>query len=439
MSRLALALALVLAVAGCESYNPFGSKEEPKLEGERIAVLLENPDIEPDPLIADLDVVLPAPQTNADWPQSGGVPSHVMNHLALADAPKEVWERSIGSGSSSTRRLLASPVVADGVVYTMDSQSEVRAFSAEDGDRLWSVDVSDDQDEEGDLGGGIAYDKGRLYVATGFAQVIALDAETGDVIWRERAFAPLRSAPTIADGRVFALTIDNRLLALSAEDGRTLWTHTGIAEVAGILGGASPAVFEDTVVVPHSSGEIFALRTDTGRALWSDSLAAVRRADPVSPLADIRSNPVIDGGLVFAVSHSGRMVAIDMRTGGRVWEKQVGGIQAPWVAGDYLYVVTQEGMVLCLAKANGRIRWVRELPRWQDEEAKEGAILWAGPVLAGDRLILAGSQGEALSISPYTGEVLGKLELPDDVLIAPIVANGTVYFLTDDAELVALR
>lgn len=439
-SRLVLIGLLAVAVAGCDSkLNPFGKKDEERLPGERISIMLANPDLDPDPLIADLQVVLPPPETNADWPQPGGNARHVMQHLKLSDAPKKVWDVDIGSGSSSERRLLASPIVADGVIYTKDAKSQVRAIKAENGAKIWSVNVEDEDEEEGDLGGGIAYSDGRIFVTTGFAKVIALDAATGQEIWRERIVAPMRAGPTLADGRVFAVTIDNRLIALNAEDGRVLWMHTGIAEVAGILGGASPAVADGVVVVPHSSGELFGVRFDSGRPIWSDTLAAIRRIDSVSQLSDIRGHPVVDDGLVFAMSHSGRMVAIDLQNGGRIWDKQIGGIQAPWVAGEYIYAVSPEGLVVCLMREQGRIRWVRQLQRYKDEDDQEGAIVWAGPVLASDRLIIAGSHGEALSISPYTGEVTGRIELPDDVMIAPIVADDTLIFLTDDAQLVAYR
>lgn len=440
MGRIALIVLLSLGLAGCSSsLNPFKAKPPERLKGERISVMLANPDLDPDPAVADLQVVLPPPKANESWPQPGGSASHMMGHPALGNAPKRVWSVSIGAGSNRRRRLLAAPVVADGTVFAMDAENKVSAFDAKSGGQIWSLELQSKEEDGGDLGGGLAYDGGRLYVTTGFAMVIALDAKTGKEIWRQSAGAPMRAGPTVAGGTVFALTVDNRLVALRAEDGREIWHHAGLTEVASILGGASPAVDGDIVIVPNSSGELFALRTDNGRPLWSETLAAIRRIDAVSQLADIRGDPVIEGGLVFAMSHSGRMVAVNARTGGRIWDKQIGGIQTPWLAGDYLFAINSDGMVFALLKSSGRIRWVRQLQRYEDPEDKKGPIIWAGPVLVGDRLIVAGSQGEALSISPYTGKILGRLELPDNVLIAPIVANRTLYFLTDDAELLAYR
>jgi len=251
--------------------------------------------------------------------------------------------------------------------------------------------------------------------------------------------APIHSPPTVADGRVFVVTVENELDVLAADDGRKLWAHNGLPEPAGLAGGASPAVAGDLVVVPYSSGELYALRVENGRPLWNDSLAAAQPVGALSSLADIRGAPVIDRDRVFAISHSGLMVSIDLRTGDRVWEQDIGGVHAPWVAGDYIFVLSADNQLICLTRADGRVRWARELPQWNNPEKKRDPIFWSGPVLAGDRLIVISSEGEAFSVSPYTGEPLGRVDFPDGVFINPIVGDKTLYVLTDEADLVAMR
>ena len=142
----------------------------------------------------------------------------------------------------------------------------------------------------------------------------------------------MRAAPTVSGGRVFVLTFDNQTFALAASDGRTLWTHTGIQESTNLLGTASPAVSGGTVIIPYSSGEIYALQVENGREIWSDSLAALRRTDPLADIAQIRGLPVIDRGIVYVVSHAGRTVAFDLKRGSRIWEREFGGTETPWAA-----------------------------------------------------------------------------------------------------------
>ena len=430
-------IAAAISLQACGYW--FGTSEAPPLPGDRISVLRLDEVLKPDQRLRDLDVLLPRPQINPDWPQSGGTANHSMHHLAAEGDLAVAWVADIGKGSSSSTQLLAQPVIAGGRVFALDVNARVSAISAETGTTLWTVDLESNEDNDGLLGGGIAYFKGRLYVTTGFAQVIALDAGSGEEIWRRGVSGPVRSAPTVRGGRVFSISIDNQLHVFAADDGRDLWSHVGVVETAGLLGGASPAVDAGVVVAPFSSGELVALRAQNGRSVWSDSLAALRRTDPVSSLAHIRGNPVIDRGRVFAISNSGRMVSIDLRTGGRIWERPIGGTQSPWVAGNFIYVLTGNAELVCLSRREGRIRWVAPLQRFENEKNKKTPIIWVGPVLAGDRLIVASSLEEAWSISPYTGKLLGRVKISGPVLIPPAVAGGTVYILTDEAKLIALR
>ena len=133
------------------------------------------------------------------------------------------------------------------------------------------------------------------------------------------------------------------------------------------------------------------------------------------------------------------MAAIDLRTGRRVWTREIGGTESPWVAGDFIYTITNDNELICISRDDGKVHWVIGLPRYEDPKDREDPIVWSGPVLASDRLIVAGSDGEALAISPYDGRLIGVVEMPDGVSVPPIIADGTVIFLANDADLVAYR
>ena len=426
------AVAAVLALGGCED------KKVP-LKGTRIPILIHENQVVPDAALANVTVELPRPVVNQSWDQPGGNAGHNMQHVELGDALKRAWSASIGSGMTEDSAPLAEPVVANGKIYTMDTDSEIRAFDIQKGKRIWTTDVLDSDDADNSLGGGIAYGDGRVYVTTGLALVFALDAETGKEIWHQSVPGPMRAAPSFADGRIYVVTVDNEMLVLNAETGKTLWTHNGISEIAGLLGGSAPAVAGGTVIVPYSSGEVYALTTSNGRVLWSDNLGPVRRGDIASRITDIRGLPVVDKDRVYAISHGGRMVAIDFKTGRRVWDKLFGGVQTPWVAGDYIYVLTIDSVLVCISHKDGRVRWAAELLRYGNPAKKEDPIAWNGPVLAGDRLLVANTRGEVLALSPYTGELLGKITFGGPISVSPLVADETVYILTDSGDLSALR
>ncbi|MBK1836287.1 PQQ-binding-like beta-propeller repeat protein [Azospirillum sp. YIM B02556] len=440
--RAALLSASLLSVflAGCDTLDSwFGKTADPPLPGKRVAVLQRERKVEPDAQLAATAVTVPPPVANAVWAQPGGTADHVLGNLALSANPSDAWRADIGSGASSSRALLGTPVIADGRIFAMDADSHVSALNERSGQSLWRVDTRPENERGGATGGGVAYADGRVYAATGFAEVLSLEAATGKVLWRKRIAGPVRGAPTVAGGRVLVITLDNQTVALSVEDGTVQWSQQGILESAGLLGAASPAVTGTLVVSPYSSGELFGLRPETGRVAWQDSLAAVRRTGALSNLADIRGLPVVDRGAVYAIGHSGRMVAIDERIGARIWETEIGGVQTPWLAGDYLFTVTNDQEVVAVARQTGKVRWVSPLARFKDPEDRTGPIVWSGPVMAGSRLWVTSSEGQLLGLSPSDGKVEVTRSLPTGSYLSPVVANNTLYVLCDNGTLVAFR
>lgn len=443
LGKWAVIAVMGIGLAGCETVGGWFSAsddDEDRLPGERISIMTLEQNLEADPRLQDMTVVLPKPYENDEWAQPGGFADNVLHHLSAPGPLDRIWEISAGSGSSSSTPLATAPILADGKIFILDADTEIRAFDADSGKEVWSVDlVPDNESTSAGRGGGAAYADGRVFVTTGFGDAVALDAKTGEEIWRNNVGVPYRAAPTVNGGRVFTVTSDNQTVALAAADGSVLWRHQGITEAAGILAATSPAVSGSVVVSPYSSGEIFALRVENGSVLWSDSLTRTGAMSSLTELNDVAGRPVIDRGRVYAVSHEGRMVSIDARSGERVWTRNISGVQTPWVAGDFIFLVTTEAEVVCLSRRDGRVRWITQLQRFEDPEDRSGPIEWSGPVLAGDRLVLASSEGALASLSPYDGEVLGTLDIGEAVYIAPIVARGTLYLLTDDADLVAYR
>ena len=153
----------------------------------------------------------------------------------------------------------------------------------------------------------------------------------------------------------------------------------------------------------------------------------------------IVGRPVIDRNVVFAISHSGTLAAVNLRSGSRTWTRNIAGIQTPLVAGEYVFVVSTDGLVVCVARQDGRVRWTAQLPAFDNPEKKRGPIVWTGPLLISNFLVLVASNGQATLLSPFNGQKLGVTEIPAGTFITPVVANGIMYVLTNEGELVALR
>jgi len=440
-----LILLLPLMLGACDTVKDFfdpNADTKRRVPGERISVLAFDSQLDPDPALAELAMELPRPWVNPDWPQSGGYPGHAMHHLALGESLRQAWVADIGSSGDDYSKILSQPIVADGWVFTLDAETRVTAYEASSGRRIWRMNLTPRGEDSGALGGGLSYVDGRLYVTTGFGDVLAVQARTGLVYWHVPLKLPIRGAPTADGGRVFVITQDNQLYALDAEAGRVLWQHAGLVENAGLLGASSPAVEGNVVIAPYSSGELVALRVDTGVVAWQEQLVRTTgRVNSIGALNDISARPVIDRGRVYAVSQSGRFVAIDLRTGERIWERSISSVQTPWVAGDYIFVVSVDAEIMCLSRRDGKVKWIRQMRRYKDPENRgnKGLITWYGPVLAGNRLLVASTDERAFALSPYTGDLIGSIKLSGPAASSPVVAAQTAYILTEDARLLAFR
>jgi len=439
-------LVIIVTTTSCDTIKEnfdsgyFGlSQNKERLPGKRISILAQQRSIKPDITSDKHQIILPPPITNKDWPQTGGYANHAMHHLRLGQTLQKRWSVNIGTGSSSSERLMAQPIIAQGRLFTMDAETTINAYNINNGEELWSTQITPKGEEDDHINGGLAFDNGQIYATTGFGHIVALAAKTGKISWRRDVKTPFRTAPTAKDNRIFAITITNKLFALNGQNGTILWTHTGIEETTNLLGGGSPAIDNGVVVAPYSSGELVALKVQNGQELWNDSFAGSRRDLGTATLASIRGRPIIELNMVFAISNNGQLTAINLRTGKRIWERNIGGIESPWVAGNYLFLISNNTDLIALGKKDGQIYWVTALPEWKNQKRRKGKITWTGPVLGSDRLILAGSGGKALSISPYSGKILGQKKMPDGVTISPVIAQNTLIFLSDDAELVSYR
>ncbi|MEA3016285.1 MAG: outer membrane protein assembly factor BamB [Sphingomonadales bacterium] len=436
----ALSAAAILAtLGGCGIFGSNGPKGTPTV-GTRIPVLTAEAAVEADPELADVPVTLPPAEVNADWAQGGGSASKSMGHVALGTAPAAAWSVGIGQGSSQNARLAAAPVVGGGRVYTIDSQAVIRAFNPDNGSVVWQHQLTSAQASgRTHFGGGVSFDGGRVYAVNGAGDAAALDAATGAVVWQVRPGGPLRGAPTVAADTVYVVSQDNQLYALNVANGEQRWTRSGAAEASGVFGVASPAFAQSTVVAGYSSGELAAYRYENGQEVWSDALTRTSVTTSVSALSDIDADPVIDHGRVFAIGQGGRMVAVELNTGQRLWELNVAGIATPWVAGDWVFVVTEQAQLLAIARASGRVRWISQLQRWRNAEDRRGPITWRGPVLAGGRLVLVSSLGHIVFASPADGSVQATVNGRAPISLPPVVANNTLYILDDNGRLTAYR
>ncbi len=447
-----LLLATALTLSGCNSMPSVDmpslpslpswmgghTKPKEKLVGERISVIPIDAALQPDPALKDTKVSLPAVTVNADWTAHSGMFAAEAGNLAGSAFDKQA-SASVGEGNEFVNTLVITPVVAGGKVFAMDALGFIVARDVTDISKtVWSGKGASEEDELPVYGGGLAYDDGKLYVTSGRGKLMALDGATGKELWTKQLHVPFRSAPRIAGGKLFATTIDNQLFAVNLADGDVLWTQRGISETTGLMNTVSPAASGDVVVVPYSSGEVYVLADADGREVWSESLSGGKHAPAATLFGGIGGDPVIDGSVVFTANSAGLLSVRALTTGQPAWEMPVGTTNTPWIAGEYLFVLTAENTLVCMHKFDGHIRWSTKLTSFEDETKKKNPITWKGPVLVDGKLALVGSNAQLLLVDAADGKIAATKEIPEDIYTPPVVAGGKMYLVSKDATLYQL-
>ena len=394
----------------------------------------------PDLSLKGIKVYLPKPSINNTWGQLTNNEAHQVLHPLVDNNISLFWKSSIGKGQSKKKPISSQPVIDKEKIYTLDTMLTVTAINKNNGKKKWKRKLKKKIVEaEGIISGGLAVSDDVLAVTAGSGHIFILDKKIGNVIWTKRITAPIRAAPIISGDFVLILAKDNRLYAYNLMNGDLNWTHEGIEEVSTFMGSSTPVVSKGIVIVTYSSGEIYAINLSNGTVIWSDNLSRLVQKTSLDNMSDIRANAVIQNEKVYVISHNGKMVAMNLNNGKRIWESNIGGIQTPWVVSKFIYVLSKDNELICLTSGEGKIVWVSKLKDFIDFDKKEKIITWTGPLLAGRMLIVSGSHGIIASISPYTGRFLGAINVKSSVDTQPIVSNKTVYFLTSKGNLLAYK
>lgn len=384
---------------------------------------------------------LPAQRTNADWPTVNGSLTHQVAHPALGSNLVQVWSTQIGSGGTRRVRMTADPVVSGGKIFTLGAFGELQATSTAGG-VLWRQDITPPSENAGEAaGGGLTVAGGRLYVNSPYGRLQVFDAVSGALIWEQRLGSVPNGAPAVSGDIVYLTTRDSRAWAIDAKTGRVLWTLDGAETGSVVNSGASPAVTSRAVIFPFGSGDIVAALKKGGVRLWSTTLSGERSGKAYTSVSDISASPVVVGSRVYIGTSNGRLAAMDVASGDRIWTAPEGALSPVWPEGNSIYLISDQAELVRLNSSDGSKIWSATLPLFTEEKVRKrrGIFGHFGPVLAGGRLITVSSDGLMREVDPESGRLLRSTDLGAPAAVNPVVAGQTLYVVTTNGQLHAFR
>ena len=428
---------LIMAVAGMALLASCAEKER-ILPGKREPLRAEAEKIEN----AAPAIRLPGQTRNDSWTHRIGTQKYRVAHAALSPAPALAWSAEIGQGESRKTRITADPVVAGGRVFTVDAEATVTATSTATGETLWSRDLTPRRDKRGDAStGGLSFGNGKLFVTTGFGSLRALDPATGNDIWEQRLQSVGSGTPTVYGDLVYLVSGDATAWAVNTETGKTEWQLLSIPDVQNVQSPSAPAINDRLAIFAYGSGEVQAAFRRGGVGRWNAALAGERAGRAVNTVLDISGDPVIVGSTVYVASHSGRLVAMDIDTGERLWTAGEGALSPAFPAGGSLFMVSDRNQLMRIDARDGTTIWAQDLPYFVKDKPKKQSTLHVhyGPILAGGRLVVPSSDGLLRLYDPQSGKLVHSTEIPGGAATNPVVANGTLYIVNRKGKLLAFR
>lgn len=314
--------------------------------------------------------------------------------------PLVAWKAFVGGES------YASPVVGLGDVFVATKSGSVVALSLEDGAERWSLDVDSYVARSTP-----AFDGATLFVAGGYAMV-AIEAATGEELWRK----PLRFAgscsPVLDDDRVYAASQEGIITAFAKATGEELWHYAD-----GDLVFSSPALADDRLVIVDVAGQVSALNAETGREQWQTRLAA-----------EVHATPAIANGRVYVVTTEPETVVLDLATGKELWRTAAGGPSSPAVTSAVVLVGGEDQALRALNTATGAEAWSTPL----------GYPIASSPAASGNTVYIAsGPTISALDVK--TGKILWDHVAGDTITADVAVVDDMVIASGHDGYVYALR
>lgn len=427
VAKIFLGSAIIATLVGCA-----GSENEP-LEGERLDFTTSNL-VVTDEFTDSGNVSIGSASTVTEWRQGAGGTANNPGNVKIGSTNLS-WSKEIDIESGGrffgigAMRISARPIIYDGKVFVYEQSARVSAFSLKSGTLVWSESLQPELEDGSGAGGGIVADGNRLFVATGYGDFAAFDVGTGEVLWKIELSVPARNAPAAAGGKVFVVLQNNEVFAVDQSSGTELWTFAGVPEVAGLLADANPAIKGDVVVVPFTSGEVMAIDTNSGEANWVDAVSKPFKTLAVSGISDVTASPVISGDSVVATSVAGQTISVNLETGERDWERNIGSMHTPIVSGNAVFIIDLDDRLIALNRLTGNTFWVTQLP--VDKTASDRAT-WTGPLLGNGELLTFSSEGQYAKVNPGDGEIVSQEQLNEGTFVAPVTANG--YLVVLDTE-----
>lgn len=347
--------------------------------------------------------------------------------VELADINETVvldkrWSRSVGNGQGEGLYRL-NPLLADGVIYVVSEEGELAAFDADSGKLRWESEL------EIPISGGVGKYRDSLLLGGADGLVMRLSAEDGSEIWRRPVTGEVLAAPQSNGEVVVAQAYDGKLMAFDYETGEKLWTFSNDVPVLTLRGTSTPIIYNDFVIAGFADGKVIAVSLDSGSVVWEARVAIAQGRSEIERIVDIDGTMAVQGAELYVASYQGRIVALEMRAGRKLWQRNVSSVSGVSVGFGNVYVADEDGTVSAFLRNGQSIRW---------QNIELGYRELSRPTPIGSYVAVVDFEGYLHLLSQVDGVIVGRDRPDSDGARADMIAKGNIlYVYGNSGELIA--
>lgn len=358
-------------------------------------------------------------------------------------APQTIWDVQIGKGVGHYESGL-KPLLFNDKVYMASREGLVVAMDVSTGKRLWTFDLRRANtlsffkrlqqrwsSETARIAGGIAQGYGNLYFGTENGDVVAVNAESGELVWRVQVPGEVLVSPAVAEGFVVVKLGSGNMIALNPDNGEQRWLFENEQPPLSIRGTSEPVIDSGGVIYGTASGRIGVLVVDRGYQAWEEAVATPKGSTDLSRLVDVDAKPIVVAGTVYAIAFNGELYAMDLRTGQQLWKRDYASFRNMAVSGTVLYLVDSVGRIYAVDRRNGTELW---------SQSGLHKHFLTGPTVYKNYLVIGDNKGNLHWLDRTTGEFVARQSFDSSGFYREPVANGDYLVITTrDGELTLLQ
>lgn len=336
------------------------------------------------------------------------------------------WNVSVGDGVGEHFSQL-HPTVAYGKLFAADREGTVAAFDKQTGERVWHTHVGLVDEESwfdshlpADVAGGLTAAYKKLFLGTEQGDVIALDVETGELLWRAMVGGEVLAAPAVDMGIVVVSAHSGVIYGLDAETGDERWQYKGSSPALTLRANSSPVAAQGAAFVGTADGKLSAIVIDKGFQAWEQQITTPAGANELDRMVDIAATPIIVGGTLYVVAYNGELAAIEMRTGQPAWKREYSSYRGFTIDGFDLYITDSSSMVVGLDRRNGGEKWV--------QSGLEGRAITT-PAVVGDYVVVGDFEGYLHWLDRTDGQFVARDKVDGSGFYSKPVVDGDRFYI----------